>query len=174
MLGQFAVPAEVSPAMAGPAGLNATDADKWAHKAARVRPGLERWRRMRLFANAVGAPPVTWDVVQLPYSPSAPWCALPFPKDGGPPSGTVSIAVHRPSKTPPAQKWAGLLIEEWSELIPSPVQQTGIAFHYPAHSLRSASGGPARGPSWQTRQSGRPRFSPTSCARPSNWPRFVC
>jgi hypothetical protein len=132
MLGQFAVPAEVSPAMAGPAGLSATDADKWAHKAARVRPGLERWRRMRLFATAVGAPPVTWDVVQLPYSPAAPWCALPFPKDGGPQSGTVSIALHRPWKTPPTQKWAGLLIEEWSELIPLPVQQTGLAFHYPA------------------------------------------
>ncbi len=105
--------------------------DKWAHKAARVRPGLERWRRMRLFAMPEEWP-LTWDVVQLPYSSSAPWCASPFLEDGGPPSGTVSIALHRPWKTQPSQKWAGLLIEEWSELIPSPLQQTAIAFHYPA------------------------------------------
>jgi hypothetical protein len=132
LLGQFAVPAEVIPAMAGPAGLAAADVDKWVHKAARVRPGLEQWRRMRLFANALGAPPVSWDVVQLPYSSQAPWCALPFSAGAGPSSGTVSIAVNRPWKTAPARKWAGLLIEEWSELIPAAVQQTGIAFHYPA------------------------------------------
>jgi hypothetical protein len=132
LLGQFAVPAEVTPAMAGPAGLAAADVDKWVHKAARVRPGLERWRRMRLFADALGAPPVSWNVVQLPYSSQASWCALPFSAGAGPSSGTVSIAVNRPWKTAPARKWAGLLIEEWSELIPAAVQQTGIAFHYPA------------------------------------------
>jgi hypothetical protein len=155
MLGQFQVPSEVTPAMTGPAGLNAADVDKWVHKAARVRPGLERWRRMRLFATALGAPAVTWDVVQLPYSSSAPWCALPFSKDGGPSSGTVSIALNRPWKTAPSQEWAGLLIEEWSELIPSPVQQTGIAFHYPAPRSEAPQAillavPPADAPAWST------------------------
>jgi len=132
MPGQFTVPQAVAPALAGPAGLTSADVDRWVHKAARVRPGLERWRRTRLFANALGAPPVSWEVVQVPYSASAPWSAMPFSKDNAPASGTVSVAIYRPSKTSPAQKWAGILIEEWSELIPSATQQTGIAFHYPA------------------------------------------
>jgi hypothetical protein len=70
-------------------------------------------------------------VIQLPYSASAPWSALPFASGGEPPSGTVSIAVHRPWKTAPTKNWTGLLLDEWSELIPSPVQQTSVAFHYP-------------------------------------------
>jgi len=154
ILGQFQVPAAVSPAMAGPTGLTGADVDKWVHKAARVRPGLERWRWMRLYATAIGASPVTWDIVQLPYSSSAQWCALPF-SGGGPTSGTVSVALHRPSKTAPAQEWAGLLIEEWSELIPSSVQQTGIAFHYPAPRSEAPQAillavPPADAPAWST------------------------
>jgi hypothetical protein len=132
LLGSFAVPAMVSPALAGPAGLSASDVSKWMHQAARVRPALDRWRRTRLVADALGAPAASWDVVQLPYSASAAWSALPFASGGGPPSGSVSIAVHRPWKTAPTKHWAGFLLDEWSELIPSPVQQTSIAFHYPS------------------------------------------
>ena len=132
LLGDFTVPATVPTALSGPAGLSASDVSKWMHKAARVRPGLDRWRRTRLVSDALGAPAAAWDVVQLPYSATAPWCALPFSSGAGPASGTVSIALHRPWKTLPTASWAGLLLEEWSELIPAPVQQTGLAFHYPS------------------------------------------
>jgi hypothetical protein len=132
LIGGFAVPATIAPALAGPAGLAATDVSKWMHKAARVRPALDRWRRTRLVADALGAPAAAWDVVQLPYSAAARWCALPFSSGAGPSSGTVSITVHRPWEAAPAAKWAGLLLDEWSELIPSPIQQTALAFHYPS------------------------------------------
>jgi hypothetical protein len=132
LIGSFAVPATIAPALAGPAGLSATDVSKWMHKAARVRPALDRWRRTRLVADALGASAAAWDVVQLPFSAAARWCALPFSSGAGPSSGTVSITVHRPWKTAPAAKWAGLLLDEWSELIPSRVQQTALAFHYPS------------------------------------------
>jgi hypothetical protein len=132
LIGSFAVPATIAPAMAGPAGLSASDVNKWMHKAARVRPALDRWRRTRLVSDALGASAAAWDVVQLPYSAAARWCALPFSSGAGPSSGTVSITIHRPWKTAPTAKWAGLLLDEWSELIPSPVQQTALAFHYPS------------------------------------------
>jgi hypothetical protein len=102
------------------------------HKAARVQTALDRWRRTRLVTEALGASAAAWDVLQLPYSPAARWCALPFSSGARPSSGAVSITVHRPWKTSPTAKWAGLLLDEWSELIPSPVQQTAIAFHYPS------------------------------------------
>jgi hypothetical protein len=132
LLGRFAVPPTVAPALAGPAGLAADEVERWVHKAARVRPGLERWRRSRLFAQALGAPAVAWEVVQVPYAPTAVWCALAFTGNAGPPSGTLSVVLHRPWKTAPSAGWAGLLFEEWGELIPSGVQQTGIAFNYPS------------------------------------------
>jgi hypothetical protein len=132
LLGRFTVPPAVAPALAGPSGLVADDVERWVHKAARVRPGLERWRRSRLFAQALGAPTVSWEVVQLPYAPSATWCGLAFAGRAAPPSGMLSVVLHRPWKTAPSAGWAGLLFEEWSELIPSGVQQTGIAFNYPS------------------------------------------
>jgi len=132
MAGHFALPTAVPPAMAGPAGLTNADVSRWMHKAARVQPGLDRWRRTRLFTDALGAPSAGFEVVQLPYSPTATWCALPFPNGGVPPSGTVSIAIHRPWKTAASGNWAGLLLAEWSELVPSAVQQTGIALNYPS------------------------------------------
>jgi hypothetical protein len=132
MVGSFAVPAAVPPAMAGPAGIAAADADKWLRKATRVRAGLGRWRQARILAEAFGAPAPTWDIVQLPYAASSPWWALPFPKGERPPSGVISAAIHRPWKTAATAAWAGLLLEEWSELIPDATQQTGVAFHYPS------------------------------------------
>jgi hypothetical protein len=132
LLSRFAVPPAVAPALAGPAGLAADDVERWVHKAARVRPGLERWRRSRLFAHALGAPTVAWEVVQLPHVPTATWRGLAFAGGATPPSGTLSVVLHRPWKTAPSVGWAGLLIEEWSELIPSGLQQTGIAFNYPS------------------------------------------
>jgi hypothetical protein len=132
MAGSFAVPAAVPPALAGPAGIAPDDADKWLRKATRVRAGLGRWRQARILAEAFGARAPTWDVVQLPYAASSPWWALPFSKGEGPPSGVMSAAIHRPWNTAPTAPWAGLLLEEWSELLPDAAQQTGIAFHYPS------------------------------------------
>jgi hypothetical protein len=132
LIGSFAVPAKVEPALAGPAGLSNSDASKWMHKAARVRPALDRWRRTRLVSDALETATANWEILQMPFAASAPWWALPFSSAGGPPPGTVSIAVHRPWNTAPTGNWAGLLLDEWSELIPASVQQTGVAFHYPS------------------------------------------
>jgi hypothetical protein len=130
MVGQFTFPNTIPAALAGPQGLTQNDVRRWLQKAARVRPGLDRWRRVRLIAEALNAPPVKWEVAQLPYASSASWAAIPFNAGAAPASGTASIVLHRPGQTAPSPTWAGLLIEEWSELIPAAVQQTGIAFNY--------------------------------------------
>jgi hypothetical protein len=155
MAGHFALPSAVPTALAGPAGLTSTDVSKWISKASRVQQGVDRWRRTRLFTDALGAPSASFEVVQLPYSPTATWCALPFPNGAAPPSGTVSIAIHRPWKTAASGNWAGLLLAEWSELIPSPIQQTGIALNYPSPRAEAPQAvllavPPADAPTWST------------------------
>ena len=93
---------------------------------ARVRPGVGRWRSLFLYAEALGTLAPTVDVAQLPAGQAA-WAAQP---GAAPANGTISLLLHRPMQTAPAHPWAGLVIDEWNELIPSATQPTSIAFHH--------------------------------------------
>jgi hypothetical protein len=107
-----------------------TDATrKWFQQAARVRPPLGRWRRLALYAAALGADLLTLDVAQLPFTDGAQWAALPF--SGTPPQNApLSLVLHRIDQPKAADPWVGLLLDEWSEVIPRATEQTGVAFDY--------------------------------------------
>ncbi|MCU1280135.1 MAG: uncharacterized protein JWM53_3681, partial [bacterium] len=93
---------------------------------ARVRAGLGRWRSLFLYAEALDTLAPSLEVVQFPTA-QATWAARP---GAAPANGTLSLIVHRPTQAPPNRTWAGLIIDEWNELIPSATQQTSIAFRY--------------------------------------------
>jgi hypothetical protein len=104
---------------------------KWLQKAAPVRPALAAWRTMSIYSGALGAPVTSLSVAQLPFEAGALWVALPFPFEAArPPSGRVSIVMHRAAPPGPSPSWAGLLIDEWSEVIPAASEQTSISFPY--------------------------------------------
>lgn len=103
---------------------------KWFQQAARVRPALERWRKLCLYSRALGVPVDRFEVAQLPHDPGARWVALPLGGGPPPPHGRVSIVLHRPAAPSADATWVGLLLDEWSETIPSKTVDTGIAFHY--------------------------------------------
>jgi len=68
-------------------------------------------------------------LAQLPFQAAARWAALPFgPKR--PPAGLVSLALQRPVKPATNQVWAGLFLDDWTEVIPDEVETTAIGFHY--------------------------------------------
>jgi len=117
---------------AGPALVGDANAPRrWLQTAARVRPALGRWRTIELYAGAFGTAAPRVDVAQLPHVAGTRWVALPFPGEAErPPSGRASLLLHR-AATPAAQaEWVGLLLDEWTELIPARSELTGIAFHY--------------------------------------------
>jgi hypothetical protein len=93
---------------------------------ARVRAGLGRWRSLFLYAAALDLAPPSLEVAQLPTG-QATWAARP---GASPANGTLSLLLHRPTQTAQTQGWAGLVIDEWNELIPSAIQQTSIAFRH--------------------------------------------
>jgi hypothetical protein len=93
---------------------------------ARVRAGLARWRSVFLYAEALGVSTQALDVAQLPTGQAA-WAAT---KGAAPASGTVSLILHRPATTAPTATWAGLVADEWNELVPAAVQPTAIAFRH--------------------------------------------
>jgi hypothetical protein len=102
---------------------------RWMQQAARVRPALDAWRRLMLYTGALGQPPAQFELAQLPFQAAAQWAALPFaPKR--PPAGLVSLALQRPVKPATNQVWAGLFLDDWTEVIPDEVETTAIGFHY--------------------------------------------
>jgi hypothetical protein len=103
---------------------------KWFQRMARVRPALGRLRRVTLTAEPLGAPPAVYQVAQLPHDDTARWAALPFVGAWRPGGGTVSLVVRREFGASPAGPLAGVLVDEWVELIPADVQNTGIAVHF--------------------------------------------
>jgi hypothetical protein len=110
------------------------DADsttKWMQQASRVRTPLAAWRNLSLLAGALGHPPLLLDVAQLPHVPDARWIGLAFAsEEQRPASGLLSLVLHQ-AVTPAAESpLVGLLVDEWSELIPAQHEDTAIAFHY--------------------------------------------
>jgi hypothetical protein len=105
---------------------------KWLQQAARARPALSLWRKLGMYATALGrTPPLDFEVAQLPFDASAAWVALPFATEKQrPSSGHLSLALHRPAKPPVTASWFGLFLDDWTETIPKIKETTSIAFHY--------------------------------------------
>jgi hypothetical protein len=105
---------------------------RWLHAMWRVRAPLERWRRVSLYAGSLGVPPRA-QVAQLEPSPHGRWCALPLERRAdafvAPPSGCVTLCRLSLGELP-AGRWSGLLLDEWSEVIPNDRELTGVGFHY--------------------------------------------
>ncbi|RDH88968.1 MAG: hypothetical protein DIZ77_16730 [endosymbiont of Seepiophila jonesi] len=103
----------------------------WMAQAARVRKPLGEWRKLMLYAGTLGSPPSTLRVLQLPFRHNNPWVALEFdsPKKR-PPAGQLSLVLHSPELPVAKEPWAGLLVDEWVELIPNAEEDAGIVFHY--------------------------------------------
>jgi hypothetical protein len=80
---------------------------------------------MWLYGQAFGRAAPALEVVQLPTAER--WAGLP---GAAVDSGALSLIVHRPDKADPAGGWAGLIVDEWTETIPSPTQDTALSFRH--------------------------------------------
>lgn len=97
----------------------------------RVRPALDPWRRLEILAGALGREQVSRALAQLPYEAAARWVALPFDQEEERPKpGRTSILFYQADTPGVNLPWAGFLLDHWAEMIPSPTEQTGVAFHY--------------------------------------------
>lgn len=100
----------------------------WLSQAARVRAGAGRAHGFLLAAEAAGAGEPALAVAQLPYRAGERWLALPLA--GTNPAGSrLSLVVHRADGAPASGAVAGLVADEWTELLPSAEETTGLAYH---------------------------------------------
>jgi len=108
-----------------------TDVPKWYQAATRVRAPLNRWRKLALYCGALGEDVPELELGQLPFASGARWAALDFPDEQHRHrSGVVSLAMMRPVQPATTDPWAGVLIDEWTEVIPNVEESGAVAFHY--------------------------------------------
>ena len=108
-----------------------SDVPKWLQAAARVRSSLNRWRKMTLYSGALGNNAIAIEPAQLPFAASARWAALDFAdEEHRHRSGLLSLALARPVQPAATDAWAGLLIDEWTEVIPNGDEAGAVTFHF--------------------------------------------
>jgi PASTA domain len=110
---------------------------RWMQRASRVRSGVARLDTAVMFAEALaGRPLLQLQIAQLSAAPGDRWIALDRPKDGslnkdGSPKNTFSLVAFAPMPFTAGARVAGLMIDDWVEVLPSTDQITGVAFQYP-------------------------------------------
>lgn len=112
----------------------------WLPKLGCVREATRLLADVLSAAEAMGqvSAPEDLKLLQFPRDASARWGALP-PAPDQDLRGVVAVAAHAPSALTsigPADKMAGLFIDEWSESIPATEETTGLGFHFDAPGAR--------------------------------------
>jgi hypothetical protein len=104
---------------------------RWLHGAALVRPALGRYKQFAILDHAHGGPLPALAATQVPHRAGTLWVAEPFgDEEHRPPSGVVSLALVRVAEPGADDVWTGVMLDEWTELIPNREESTAVAFHY--------------------------------------------
>jgi hypothetical protein len=132
------------------------EALSWLQGVSRVRPGAGRLSAALTYAAALRRnSALALKVAQLPSVAGERWVGLPSTNGGPPdlPPGKLSLVAHLPKPFVAAKPLAGLVFDEWVELVPAAELTTGVSFNYDAPGARppqtillavSPPGGPAK------------------------------
>ena len=119
--------AELTAAAASPVEGDALALESWLQSLARVRLPMQAWDTVAMYQEWLRGELTGFLPIQLPVSPGAKWIGGVF-GDTLAVDDVVSIAAIQPPAGF-ASPLAGLLLDEWSELVPAPTQTTGIALN---------------------------------------------
>jgi hypothetical protein len=106
---------------------------RWFTQLAHVRPGISRLDAALTLAQLLGAnaaaPPALL-LGQLPATANDKWLGLKIDVANPPDKGRVAFACVAQGNPATQNTYAGLLIDEWPERIPSTQENAAVAFHY--------------------------------------------
>ncbi len=103
----------------------------WFQRVAHARAGARRLKRAFMLAEALGGRSLLdFKVGQLPSVDDERWVGLPPVADRELPAGALSLVAHMPTTFAPDGALAGLVIDEWTEVVPNAGETTGVAFHF--------------------------------------------
>jgi hypothetical protein len=106
--------------------------DDWLYGAARVREKLHHVENLTFLAEALGTTAPELRPIQLPFSADAPWMALEYPlaSKGKLERELLLYTAHYASDFDGTQPQCGLLLDEWTEVVPADTETTGLTFHF--------------------------------------------
>jgi hypothetical protein len=133
---------EVAASLADAGALTGGDslaAAAWLQQMAIVQPGAAALSQALDYAEMTGSDAVATDlnVIQLPHAPGAAWVATGGQSAGNGLTGRISIVAHAHSGMNVARALAGIVVDEWREMVPNRIETTGVAFHYDAPAARA-------------------------------------
>jgi hypothetical protein len=118
--------------------------EDWLGGVARVREKVHHWENIGFIANAF-KPAVALDItpIQFPYQVNDRWLAVKFRDESDPAekdadgnyifninNDKLLYTAHFATAFDKTKQQCGLVIDEWTEVIPAAEETTGIAFHY--------------------------------------------
>jgi len=104
--------------------------DTWLYGVARVRDKMYAWEQTIMFAGSLGQPEPELDAIQLPHIPGDRWLGLEFPSNQKLDRDRLLYTAHLAVLFNKAARQCGMLIDEWTEIIPTSSVDTGITFHH--------------------------------------------
>jgi len=119
--------------------------DEWLQQAAHVRTKLARWDYIRMLSESFHDTMLELKPVQVPYRAGDSWLAVEFPDTYSVTDeithqvmsepftiahDTLSVTVHGDAAFVSGGRQSGLLIDDWTEVIPVNEEITGIAFNF--------------------------------------------
>jgi hypothetical protein len=103
----------------------------WFQRMARVRDGVSKLNATLSYAEALNTGErLELRVAQLPFSDTDRWVALPLKDQKSIPAGKLSLVVQSAAGLDVHESLAGILVDEWVEVVPNPTEVTGIALQY--------------------------------------------
>jgi|APLak6261663543_1056040.scaffolds.fasta_scaffold00221_6 hypothetical protein len=103
----------------------------WFQRMARVRDGMARLNAALNYSEALNAgEKLKLTIAQLPYGENDRWVGLPLKAGQSLSGGKLSITIQSSAAVDVHRPLAGLLIDEWVEVVPNSTETTGIALQY--------------------------------------------
>ena len=104
--------------------------EDWMHGAARVREKIFHFENISFLTEGFNTIEPLLTPLQLPYRVNDRWLAMEFPEDYKFDSDKVLYTALFAKSFNPAESVCGLLVDEWTEIIPGTKENTGITFHF--------------------------------------------
>jgi hypothetical protein len=122
---------ELAAALAAPIETNPLAIEEWAQSLERVRGPMRDVSTVATYQDWIASAPAavgTMIALQLPVRAGARWIGSAFGE--ALPAGEVTSIVLSAPMPPIAEPLYGVVMDEWTELVPASTETTGIAFHF--------------------------------------------
>ncbi|HXM48262.1 MAG TPA: hypothetical protein VN956_10355 [Pyrinomonadaceae bacterium] len=104
--------------------------DTWLYGVARVREKMRAWEQTVIFAGGLSRPEPELVAMQFPFVPGERWLGLEFPQGQKLDHDCLLYTAHFATPFNKANRQCGMLLDEWTELIPTSSVDTGMTFHH--------------------------------------------